>query len=100
MQTVKTLADLKRDIVPGTKMLCTDFIWCATDRTPEKRGVPPAMQELRTVKSKNSAGFIFETGSHFDWPKASELQYFENTVIVSPKNENGDIFQIRTYKIV
>lgn len=100
MEKTKTLADFKRDIVPGVKMLCTDFVWCATDRMPARYGVPPAMQELRTVKSKNSVGFVFETGSHFEWPKASELIYSDNTVIVSPKNKNGDVFQIRTYKIM
>lgn len=104
MTNKKTLADLKRDIVPGTVMLCTDFEWCATDRTPAKYGVPEAMQGLRQVAEKNSVGFYFEgkdgeRGSFFEWPKASELSYYDNTVVVAPKNGNGDTFQIRTYKI-
>lgn len=100
----KTLAQLKRDIVPGMLMVCTDFVWCATDRTPAKYGIPPAMQGVRKVKCKDTTGFYFEgenggRGSYFEYPKASELEYYDNTIIVSPKNKNGDVFQIRTYKI-
>ena len=96
---MKTLADLKRDIVPGVQIECTDFVWCARDGRPEERGVSPRMAGVRTVEHKNTVGFVVN-GSHFDWPKADELQYDGDTIVVSPKDQHGEVYQVRTYKII
>jgi hypothetical protein len=101
---MKTLSQLKKDIQIGTRIVCTDFVWCRTERTPEKYGVPVAMQGVRMVDKINTVGFYLKhegdaRSSFFDWPKASELNYYDNTIVVSPKNKDGDVFQVRTYKI-
>jgi hypothetical protein len=91
----KTLSQLKKDIVIGTKIECTYFNWTGTTYT----GVPEKMQGIRTVESKNTVGFVLN-GSHFDWPKSSELVYEDNTITVSPRNQEGKVFQVRKYTII
>lgn len=95
---MQTLAQLKKDIVPGLKIECTGFTWFNQDGTVTD-GVPPKMQGVRTVESKNTVGFILN-GSHFDWPKASELNYDGTFIKVSPRDANGRVFQTREYTII
>jgi len=95
----KSLAQFKNDITVGTVLECTEFVWYATAHNPETVGVPPAMQGARTVATKNTVGFMFDTQSYFEWPKASEMSYVGNTITLEPKNSDGVAFQKRVYTI-
>ena len=95
----KSLAQFKNDITVGTVLECTEFIWQASPNSPKTEGVPPAMQGPRTVATKNTVGFMFDTQSYFEWPKASEMKYVGNTITLEPKNSEGFIFQKRVYTI-
>jgi len=91
---MKTLSQFKKDIQVGNKIECIYFNWTGTTYT----GVPEKMQGVRTVESKNTVGFVLN-GSHCDYPKATELEYEGNTFTISPKDQEGKVFQVRKYII-
>ena len=110
----KTLAQLKRDIARGVNIEYVQNeqrIYSEPDRghvgpwhimpIPEKR------RGLRYVSHTNTTGFYLKRpedytvkGLFCPWPKASDVEYTDDTFIITDRAKNGQPYQMRTYKIV
>lgn len=84
MNNIKTIADFKRAMLPGT-------FWYATHRYTDNNPTPKKYLGLRECGLNNSVDFGFKTGkapngsiSHCSWPKKSQFSTIDNgnTVVI------------------
>lgn len=116
---MQTLAQLKRDIVPGTKIEQVER--CEARPLPEQYGntsnfkygpleavsIPEKLQGVRTVTYKDTTGFYMNAtpedgkrGSYLEYPKASELEYINDTFSVTAYTATSAPWLRMVYKIV
>lgn len=112
---MKTLADFKREMIPGTRITCNgveeagildqDF---AKMQREELRVVPLSekMQGTRTITKADTTGFYLshtpedgKRGSFCGFPKASELFYDGTVFTVTEKDHHGQVWQRRHYTV-
>jgi Flp pilus assembly secretin CpaC len=115
----KTLADLKRDIVPGTKIAQVERYEARP--LPGQSGntsnfeygplvpvaIPEKLQGTRTVTYKDTTGFYMNAtpedgkrGSYLNYPKASELDYTADGFTVTSYTAMGHPWLKMVYKII
>jgi hypothetical protein len=79
MNNIKTIADFKRAMVPGT-------FWEAQHRYTNNNPTPPKSLGIREVGKAQSNSFAFKTDrgtlSWCDWPKKSEFSTSDNGNVV------------------
>lgn len=111
--TKKTLADFKRDIGTGMTIECVqiqEVPWNSAtgrhDGEPVMRGVGERMQGPRYVSYVDTTGFYLKRpndvgarGSFCGYPKASELSYYGDEFTITERDQHGDVWQVRTYRI-
>ena len=78
---MKTIADFKRAMIPGTK-------WHTTHRYINNNPTPPKDMGIRECGLNNSVDFGFinpASGqiSHCSWPKKSEFSVEGNTIVIT-----------------
>lgn len=116
---MKTLADFKRDIVPGMKILCNGIeearilpTWEGGNLSNAPYGplevVPLAekMQGERTVTKKDTTGFYLNAtpedgkrGSFCGFPKSKDLFYDGTIITITERTQGGQVWQRRHYTV-
>lgn len=114
----KTLAQLKRDIGTGiviehTKREERRNAWSEREQRQKPAGdwqempMPEKMQGRRYVSHVQTNGFYLKReddksmrGSFCDYPKADNLQYTGDEFIIIERNQHGEAWQKRYYKII
>lgn len=118
MQTY-TLADLKRDIVPGVQLIQSERYearplpdqWGNTSNFKYGElvqvAIPEKLQGVRTVTYKDTTGFYLNAtpedgtrGSYLSYPKAKELEYTNDGFTVTSYTAAGYPWLKMVYKIV
>ena len=116
---MKTLAQLKRDIKPGTKILHNGreeahpvAEYCGNmSNAPygplQVVPIPEKLQGTRIVTHVDTTGFYMNAtpedgkrGSFLGFPKASELEYNDNTFIVTCHTSAGHVWLRMHYEII
>lgn len=110
---MKTLADLKRALVPGTKLehIYREDTVCDIDgnRTLTPVPIPEKLQGVRTITYTDTTGvYLSQTpedgkrGSFLGFPKASDLalEAPDGTFTVLCRTEDGKIWLKMTYQII
>lgn len=98
---MKTLAEFKRNIQIGHKIITTRF-FNSIDGILVEVDIPEKMKKIRKVSYKDTTGFYLKDtddytirrGSFLKYPKASGFHYDENVFIISDK------FSERHYRII
>ena len=116
---MKTLADFKRDIVPGKNIELVkieeaniDGAWQGGDISNAPRGelvavpIKERLQGIRTVTKKDTTGFYLQhqgeqgRGSFCGYPKAGQLSYDGARFTITETTKTGQAWQRRTYTLV
>lgn len=107
---MKTLAQLKKDIQPHTLIELTHITESNSNDPHTLYDIPlkERLQGIRKVSKVDTTGFYLKhqgdysnlKGSKCDYPKASNLQYIDDTFTIIELWQDGTIWQIRTYKII
>lgn len=86
---MKTLADLKRKLAIGTKLIMVTHDWYPTGKLIGLK---------RKIIEKNTVGIYFEGGSFLSYPKATEVEFISTTTFkVALDFDKGEYM---TYEIV
>lgn len=110
----KSLSQFKKDIQTGMHIEYIQNMERAFDSVKHthmgewyRTELPERIQGVRYVSYKDTTGFYLkksadtsERGSFCGWPKANELAYFDDTFTIIDYANNGEPYQMRTYKII
>lgn len=101
------LADLKRDIRAGVVIELVNIQEAIKDATPlHDAGIRENMSGPRTVSKVDTTGFYLlkpgqtGRGNFCNWPYASALVYEGGIFTITEQDQDGFIWQVRTYKII
>lgn len=116
---MQTLAQLKRDILPGTKI--EQVARYEARPLPDQYGntrnfkygelqavaIPEKLQGVRTVTHKDTTGFYMNAtpedgkrGSYLSYPKAAELEYSNDTFTVTAYTAINEPWLKMVYRII
>ena len=80
MSSIKTVADFKRAMQPGT-------FWLCQHRYTNKNQTEPMNLGIRECKLSNTVGFASKTGrgtlSRCDWPTKDQFSVCSGTVVIT-----------------
>jgi len=112
--TKKTLADFKRDIkvsqhieLVGYDVKQFDSVKGRYDGKFFSLPIPEKMSGTRYVSHKDTTGFYLKRpddksarGSFMGYPKASQLDYRDDTFVVTEIDRHDEPYEKRTYKLI
>lgn len=108
---IKTLSQLKKDIQLGTKIQCIGILEAdhiANDpqdshfiysKDLHSKPLNETMQSIRTVTKAQINSFALN-GSYSNYPKASNLEYIDDTFTITEVDGYSQVVQKRSYKII
>jgi hypothetical protein len=100
----KTLSQLKKDIEIGKSILLISFKERNYNtKELEIREIPPKLAGMRLIVAKDTVKFKMQNTnnqvSNCEWPTAKNLEYNGSLFTIKEIAHNGDIWQLRTYKL-